>query len=63
MTKFIKLHIIRDDSIIVDYVNVNYILKVYMSDKNVHIELTNNEILKLKDENLEMFMDRFHFLK
>ena len=63
MTKFIKLHIIRDDSIIVDYVNVNYILKVYMSDKNVHMELTNKEILKLKDENLEMFMDRFHFLK
>jgi len=61
MIKFIKLYIIKDDVIIVDYINVNHILKVYMSDKNVHVELVNKEILKLKDENLDVFMDRFHF--
>jgi hypothetical protein len=63
MIKFIKLHIIKDDVIIIDYINVNHILKVYMSDKNVHVELVNKEILKLKDENLDIFMDRFHFTK
>jgi hypothetical protein len=63
MIKFIKLHIIKDDVIIVDYINVNHILKVYMVDKNVHVELVNKEILKLKDENLDVFMDRFHFTK
>tara|TARA_R110000796_G_scaffold243929_1_gene366742 strand:- start:204 stop:395 length:192 start_codon:yes stop_codon:yes gene_type:complete len=61
MIKFIKLHIIADDTIVVDYINVNHILKVYMSDKNVHVELINKEILKLKDENLDVFMDHFHF--
>jgi len=63
MIKFIKLHIIKDDVIIIDYINVNHILKVYISDKNVHVELVNKEILKLKDENLDVFMDRFHFTK
>ena len=63
MIKFIKLYIIKDDVIIVDYINVNHILKVYMVDKNVHVELVNKEILKLKDENLDIFMDRFHFTK
>jgi len=63
MNKFIKLHIIKDDIIIVDYVNIDYILKIYMSEYNVHVELVNKEILKLKDENLDIFIDRFHFLK
>jgi len=63
MNKFIKLHIIKDDIIIVDYINIDYILKIYMNDCNVHVELVNKEILKLKDENLDVFMDRFHFTK
>ena len=63
MIKFIKLHIIKDDVIIVDYININHILKIYIEEKNVHIELTNKEKLKLKDENLDVFMDRFHFTK
>ena len=63
MIKFIKLHIIKDDIIITEYVNIDYILKVYMYDKNVRVELINKEILKLKDENLDVFMDRFHFTK
>ena len=63
MNKFIKLYIIKNDTIIVDYVNIDYILKVYMDKNNVHVELVNKEILKLKDENLDVFMDRFHMLK
>ena len=63
MNKFIKLHIIKDDIIIIDYVNIDYILKIYMNDCNVCVELVNKEILKLKDENLDIFMDRFHFTK
>ena len=63
MNKFIKLHIIDNDTIIVDYVNIDYILKIYMNDCNVCVELVNKEILKLKDENLDVFMDRFHFTK
>jgi hypothetical protein len=63
MNKFIKLHIIKNDTIIVDYVNIDYILKIYMDKNNVHVELVNKEILKLKDENLDVFMDRFHMLK
>ena len=64
MIKFIKLHIIdKDDTIIIDYVNINHILKIYMSENNVHVELTNQEKLKLKDENLDVFMDRFYFSK
>ena len=63
MIKFIKLHIIKDDCIIIDYVNIDHILKIYMFENNVHIELTNQEILKLKDENLDVFMDRFYFSK
>ena len=63
MNKFIKLHIIDNDTIIVDYVNIDYILKIYMNDCNVCVELVNKEILKLKDENLDIFMDRFYFTK
>ena len=63
MIKFIKLHIIKDDTTIVDYININHILKIYMEHENVHVELTNKEKLKLKDENLDVFMDRFHFTK
>ncbi len=63
MNKFIKLHIIKNDTIIVDYVNVDHILKIYMDENNVHVELTNQEILKLKDENIDVFMDRFYFSK
>jgi len=62
MNKFIKLNIIdKDDNIIVDYVNINHILKIYMFERNVQVELVNKEILKLKDENLDVFMDRFYF--
>ena len=64
MNKFIKLNIIdKDDTIIVEYVNVNHILKIYMCEYNVCVELINHEILKLKDENLDVFMDRFYFSK
>jgi hypothetical protein len=63
MNKFIKLHIIKNDTIIVDYVNVDHILKIYVDENNVHVELTNQEILKLKDENIDVFMDRFYFSK
>jgi len=63
MNKFIKLHIIKNDTIIVDYVNVDHILRIYMNKNNVHVELTNQEILKLKDENIDVFMDRFYFSK
>ena len=63
MNKFIKLHIIKNDTIIIDYVNVDHILKIYMDENNVHVELTNQEILKLKDENIDVFMDRFYFSK
>ena len=60
MIRFIKLHIIKDDVINVDYINVNHILKIYMDHQNVHVELVNKEILKLNDENLDVFMDRFY---
>ena len=63
MNKFIKLHVIDNDTIVIDYVNINQILKVYMDNNNVHVKLVNGEILKLKDENLDIFMDRFHFTK
>jgi len=62
MNKFIKLNIIdKDDTIICEYINVNHILKIYMCENNVHVELINQEILKLRDENLDVFMDRFYF--
>ena len=63
MNKFIKLHVIDNDTIVIDYVNINQILKVYMDNNNVHVKLVNGEVLKLKDENLDVFMDRFHFSK
>ena len=63
MNKFIKLHVIDNDTIVIDYVNINQILKVYMDNNNVHVKLVNGEVLKLKDENLDVFMDRFHFTK
>ena len=64
MNKFIKLYIIHeDDCIIVKYVNVDHILKIYTDGNNVHVELINQEKLKLKDENLDVFMDRFYFSK
>jgi hypothetical protein len=63
MNKFIKLHVIDNDTIVVDYVNINQILKVYMDNNNVHVKLVNDEVLKLKDENLDVFMDRFYFAK
>jgi hypothetical protein len=63
MSKFIKLYIIDNDTIVVDYVNIDQILKVYMNGTNVHVKLVNEEVLKLKDENLDVFMDRFYFSK
>ena len=63
MNKFIKLYIIDNDTIVVNYVNIDQILKVYMDNNNVHIKLVNKEVLKLKDENLDVFMDRFYFAK
>jgi hypothetical protein len=63
MNKFIKLHVIDNDTIVVDYVNINQILKIYMDNNNVHVKLVNGEVLKLKDENLDVFMDRFYFAK
>tara|TARA_R110000851_G_scaffold93503_2_gene203761 strand:+ start:1129 stop:1320 length:192 start_codon:yes stop_codon:yes gene_type:complete len=63
MNKFIKLHVIDNDTIVIDYVNINQILKVYMDNNNVHVKLVNGEVLKLKDENLDVFMDRFYFTK
>ena len=53
MNKFIKLHVIDNDTIVIDYVNINQILKVYMDNNNVHVKLVNGEVLKLKDENLD----------
>tara|TARA_R110002051_G_C8606775_1_gene481262 strand:- start:609 stop:806 length:198 start_codon:yes stop_codon:yes gene_type:complete len=65
MRDFIVLNIIGDSTDVVSkqYINTRYITKIYMRENKVHVELSNNTNLKLEDENIDIFMDRFYITK
>lgn len=63
-TEFIALHVIDyrskvTDNIELRFVNRNHILQVWQENKDVIIELTDYERLRICDENIHKFMDRF----
>jgi uncharacterized protein YbcI len=43
----------------VRYVNKNHIQQIYQENNIIYIELTGYDTLEIRDENIDLFMDRF----
>jgi hypothetical protein len=59
--KFVVTDIIDEsNNIRREFINTAHILRLYVSDNNVYIELTNSCILKSTANNLDSFMEKFY---
>ena len=58
-SKFIPVNIIEGTETMLRFINTEYIIQIYLKDEHVHLDLIQYSTLKLKDQNLDLFMDRF----
>jgi hypothetical protein len=49
----------KDGNKSVRYVNKNHIQQIYQENNIIYIELTGYDTLEIRDENIDLFMDRF----
>jgi len=59
MVKFIPIPHIENDKQIISYVNIMHILRVYIQDKRVVVELPDYTTIVTTYDNVDLFMDRF----
>lgn len=59
MIKFISIQHIENDKQLTSYVNVMHILRVYMQNQLVVVELTDYTTIVTTHNNIDIFMDRF----
>lgn len=57
---FLKVDVLdKKGNVQVKYINKNHILTVRQDDKNIIIEMTDYEELRVPNQNIHIFMDRF----
>jgi hypothetical protein len=59
MIKFIPIQHVENDKQFTSYVNVMHILRIYMQNQLVVVELTDYTTIVTTYNNIDMFMDRF----
>lgn len=59
MIKFIPIQHVENDKQLTSYVNVMHILRIYMQNQLVVVELTDYTTIVTTYNNIDMFMDRF----
>ena len=58
--KFIVVSVMeKDNKILPTYVNINHIQKIWETNNEIIIELTDYTSLRICHENINVFMDRF----
>ena len=58
--KFILVSVMeKDNKILPTYVNINHIQKIWETNNEIIIELTDYTSLRICNENINVFMDRF----
>lgn len=62
MNKFIKLNVIKDNEDIEYFVNINHVVYIYIKDNHVHLKLINDDELKLKDNIVDIILDKIFML-
>ncbi len=62
MNKFIKLNVIKDNKDIEYFVNINHVVYIYIKDNHVHLKLINDNELKLKDNIVDIILDKIFML-
>jgi hypothetical protein len=58
-SKFIPVNIIEGTETMLRFINTEYIIQIYLKDNHIHLDLIDYNILKLEDQNINLFMDRF----
>jgi hypothetical protein len=58
-SKFIPIKLIEGSNTELRFINTDHIIQIYLKDNHIHLDLIDYNILKLEDQNINLFMDRF----
>jgi hypothetical protein len=58
-SKFIPIKLIDGSNTELRFINTDHIIQIYLKDNHIHLDLIDYNILKLEDQNINLFMDRF----
>ena len=59
MKKFISIHIICNGESILQFINIDNIIRIYENKSKIYIELVGYTTLETTETNIHVLMDRF----
>lgn len=60
MRKFISIHVINDGEQMLQFVNIDNIIRIYENNSKIYIELIGYTTIETTETNIHLFMDRFY---
>jgi hypothetical protein len=57
--EFILLEVKEGDQLITQYINRNHIVRIYLVDDDIYVELTNQQTLNVSYTNIKILMECF----
>jgi hypothetical protein len=58
--KFISIHVINDGEQMLQFVNIDNIIRIYENNSKIYIELIGYTTIETTETNIHLFMDRFY---
>jgi len=59
MKKFISIHVINDGEQMLQFINIDNIIRIYENNSKIYIELIGYTTIETTETNIHLFMDRF----
>jgi hypothetical protein len=59
MRKFISIHVIIDGEQMLQFINIDNIIRIYENNSKIYIELIGYTTIETTETNIHLFMDRF----
>ena len=59
MKKFISIHVINDGEQLLQFINIDNIIRIYENNSKIYIELIGYTTIETTETNIHLFMDRF----
>ena len=59
MKKFISIHVINGGEQMLQFINIDNIIRIYENNSKIYIELIGYTTIETTETNIHLFMDRF----
>jgi len=59
MKKYISIHVINDGEQMLQFINIDNIIRIYENNSKIYIELIGYTTIETTETNIHLFMDRF----